>query len=672
MSARRRLSERRGNWDDVVPTQGTWTALRVVSNCAVVCAMAGMIILAGWAGSVGTPHEWPWLGWSAGGLAAGGFLVQGVIGMLMNHTDRIERLLAYQKVLENPGLAVTGPSATSGRYGSKPGVRDAGGVRGGDVPSGFRLLSPLHSPVPFHDRDEELAELRRWCTTATDTHPVMLLAGESGVGKSRLALELARSLGTEWTAGRLIAPSPDWLGVLDGRGRPALVIVDEADVPAQVSPDHSWVHPYVVPLLTSLGKRLGEAGPTSSQSPERPAVRVLLITRHQDVFRRTLARELEREAKGRYRYLVERTPVLVLEPPAQDRATLDERYREAVVTMTAALGDAAAPTALDGLDGPTPARSGQSPLDLHAQALVTALHGGPGPAEPRPFDDIADLLFEHERRHWRHAAADFAAAEGKKGTPSYASELSARPGLPDHVMLGMLLFGHWERSETSDVLAGLPEFAGLSEEEAEDRAWGWAWWAEELHDGRTRKGAAESWIGPEVFTDWFLTTRLRAEPDLLTGLLVESPHGRRAEYLAVRLCRACEHFPEAGEVLQRFVEHQAYSYGEEAVAAAGLLRRPELADPWIAAGLEGLDVPEGVDGYSAELRKSALFWVRQHTSPELLPLTFQVLEAKCARIERREREQEERQRRETRRRRSCGPCQCPGRGPDRRPNGQCR
>ena len=131
---------------------------------------------------------------------------------------------------------------------------------------------------------------------------------------------------------------------------------------------------------------------------------------------------------------------------------------------------------------------------------------------------------------------------------------------------------------------------------------------------------------------------------LLTGLLANAPHGRRAEYLAVRLCRACEHLPEAGEVLQRFVVHQPYSYGEDAVAAASLLRRPERADPWIAAGLAGTDVPESGDGYSARLSKRALFRVRENTSPELLPLTFQVLEAMCARVEQREREQEERQR----------------------------
>ncbi|MFJ9901654.1 hypothetical protein ACIRVK_01890 [Streptomyces sp. NPDC101152] len=565
-----------------------------------------------------TQRRWAWLGWSAGGLVVGGLLLLVVVNWCMDHAERLERLLAYQKVLENPGLAVTVAPATSV----------------------FRLLSPLHSPVPFHDRDEELAELRRWCTTAA-THPVMLLAGASGVGKSRIALELARSLGEEWTAGRMIVPGADWLGALADRGRPALVIVDEADVRAHLSFDHSWVNTFVVPLLTRLGEHLGEDGPASS---ERPRVRLLLIARHQDAVRRTVARELEREARGRYRYLVEQAPALVLEPPTLDRATLDERYREAVVAMTAALADAAAPTARDGLDGPAPARSGQTPLDLHAQALVTALRGGPGPAEPRPFDDIADVLCEHERRHWREAAAEFAAADRRQGAP-WASQLSAHPGLPEHIMLGMLLFGHWEWTETSHLLAGLPEFAGLSEEEADDRAHDWAWWAEGLHDGRSTKGAAESWIGPEVFTDWFLTTRLQAEPDLLTGLLAKGPHGRRFEHLAVRLCRACEHLPEAGEVLQRFVLDQMYSYDGHAVVAASLLRRPERADPWIAAGLEGMDPSH------PWFSRDTLFAVRQNTSPELLPLTFRLLDAKCAQVERQERELEEQQRREARRRR---------------------
>jgi DNA polymerase III delta prime subunit len=580
--------------------------------------MTGMFALVFWAAG---PQRWTWLGWSAGGLVVGGLLLMVVVDRFQDHAERLKRLLAYQERLENPGLTVTGAPTTSV----------------------FRLLSPLHSPVPFRDRDEELAELRRWCTTA-GTHPVMLLAGASGVGKSRTALELARSLGEEWTAGRLIAPGSNrLLRALADRGRPALVIVDEADVPAHLSHDHSWVNDFVVPLLTSLGEHLGEDGRTSS---ERPRVRLLLIARHQDAVRRTVARELEREAKGRrYQYLVEQAPALVLEPPALDRATLDERYREAVVVMTAALGDAAAPTARDGLDGPAPARSGQTPLDLHAQALVTALRGGPGPAEPRPFDDIAEVLFEHERRHWHEAAAEFAAAESGQWAAGRASELSAHPALPEHIMLGMLLFGHWQWSETKHLLSGLPEFAGLSAEEADDRAYDWAWWAEELHDGRSGKGAAESWIGPEAFTDWFLTNRLQAEPDLLTGLLAEGPVGRRFDHLAVRLCRACEHLPEAGEVLQRFVEDRMYSYRGHAMVAASLLRRPERADPWIAAGLADIDLSHPC------FSRDSLFSLRQDTSPELLPLTFQVLDAKCAQVERQEREREEQQRREARRRR---------------------
>src|SRR5215467_5295067 len=84
-----------------------------------------------------------------------------------------------------------------------PGTRDPAT---GNAGSGFAaLLRPDRGTVAFTARAAELDELRRW-RASDPARAVRILCGKAGVGKTRLALEVAaehKAAGGEW---RLVSP----------------------------------------------------------------------------------------------------------------------------------------------------------------------------------------------------------------------------------------------------------------------------------------------------------------------------------------------------------------------------------------------------------------------------------------------------------------------------------
>ncbi|MET8565738.1 hypothetical protein ABZV75_36220 [Streptomyces flaveolus] len=585
-------------------------------------------VVVGWLGlcvRLAVPREWdgPW--WQAGALIGAGGAAAAAAAAIERRIRRVKRFHAYREMLENPAPHPTEPGAD---------------------PSVFRLLSPLHSPVPFRDRDDELARLRHWCEDETDPHPIMLLAGGRGVGRSRLALELVRALGDSWTAGRLLRGPGRLFPALRDRARPALVVVDDADLRSDVDSHlHSLVRADVVPLLLEFGARPHDTTP----------VRLLFVVRHAERFRAVVGEELDySQGDSDVLRLLANAPVLNLAPPVLDRAVLAERHAEALAAFTAALADAAGTGRADGTEaahagasrGTAPVRPErtpfQTPLDLHAQALVTALTGEPVPAVPRRFEEVASVLFEREVRRWRRSAASFTGP----GVPALP-RLPDHPGLPERVMLTLLLTGHREYVTASHTLERLPEFAGLEEERIRSAAYAWVTWALALHGGtHPATRMAEPWIGPETFTHWFLTTRLRAEPELFdrlwTGL-----NARRSEHLAGVLCRACEDFPAAGEILQRYVASHPSAHGYDAVRGARMLARPERVDPWIAEGLRKLE-PGSRPALSAPASRD-LYDLARQALPEVVPRSHAVLIRAYQRARRAEDKQERQRWRELRR-----------------------
>ncbi len=75
------------------------------------------------------------------------------------------------------------------RFDASRGPRDAGGPRGDPAATD-------HIPVPYTDavgREQEVATLLDWL--ADDAQRIVTLVGPGGIGKSRLAIEVARSAG---------------------------------------------------------------------------------------------------------------------------------------------------------------------------------------------------------------------------------------------------------------------------------------------------------------------------------------------------------------------------------------------------------------------------------------------------------------------------------------------
>jgi CHAT domain-containing protein len=95
------------------------------------------------------------------------------------------------------------------------------------------LLQAEFGVVPFHGREQEMADLRAWCL-GEEPLRVRLYTGAGGMGKTRLALEAARALrAAGWRTGflepeALASPQEAWTKVARPGGR-VLVVVDYAE-----------------------------------------------------------------------------------------------------------------------------------------------------------------------------------------------------------------------------------------------------------------------------------------------------------------------------------------------------------------------------------------------------------------------------------------------------------
>ncbi|MFF2353732.1 tetratricopeptide repeat protein [Kitasatospora sp. NPDC058115] len=272
------------------------------------------------------------------------------------------------------------------------------------LPSPAALLQARHQIVPFHGREDVLAELGAWCRLGG--FGAWLLHGPGGQGKTRLAHHLAHRLAADGWA--VLWPrttaGPDRLRDLRHAAKPLLVVLDYAE------------------------SRTGQIAALVEATADHPAntpLKLLLLARTAGDWwqQATTATSLAEDhlATARTRLL---TP---LDDTSADRHL---RYRDAARALADTLPQV---EGLPARDWPALARTLRPPrldhgaygnaLTLHMTALADLL----GTADPRPrkrprpsgpgavgqeADLVEDRLLTHERRHWRQTVLTTAPALG--------------------------------------------------------------------------------------------------------------------------------------------------------------------------------------------------------------------------------------------------------------------
>jgi tetratricopeptide (TPR) repeat protein len=238
-------------------------------------------------------------------------------------------------------------------------------------PTPGQLLTASYEVIPFQEagREQELADLAEWCN-GEGRRDVLLLTGEGGSGKTRLAIEWCRRLRHQgWHAGflRLDRGAADLDPLLAGSA-PRLVVIDYAETRLSVLTDLLY--------KVALGREAG------------PKVRLLLLSRRAGDWWEALREGREHAEVGDLLATARQREVTPLVAEEEERRSA---FQAAAEAFGVALGRA--------LPKPPEPRLGsadfQRALFLHMAALA-ALEG-------KTIGSAAEALgatLVHERRFW--------------------------------------------------------------------------------------------------------------------------------------------------------------------------------------------------------------------------------------------------------------------------------
>ncbi|WP_327000433.1 tetratricopeptide repeat protein [Dactylosporangium sp. NBC_01737] len=251
------------------------------------------------------------------------------------------------------------------------------------------LLSARHQVVPFFGREEELDRLREWRDTAACALSVLLLTGDGGQGKTRLALQFAAECtAAGWATADVrhhsepaAAGGDEQIAVAGGR---MLLVVDYAE---------RWPLHDLITLLVQ------------HQAAATRPVRVLLLSRPAD-WRHQLRHQLAK---------VDINDVTHLALSSLTRGDADR-----VTMYTSARDHFARVLRIDHAGDPAPPDIGgagsDSVLGLHMAALAAVDAAARGVAMPANRAGLSAYLLNREQEHWQSL---FETRAGGHQTPAH-------------------------------------------------------------------------------------------------------------------------------------------------------------------------------------------------------------------------------------------------------------
>ena len=281
------------------------------------------------------------------------------------------------------------------------------------------LLAAEHALAPFVARGTETKKLMRWCLDPAAL-PVHVLAGPSGVGKSRLAVQVARELPDGWIAGRCASGKAALvLPTVLACQEPTLLVVDDADT-----------QPGVASLVEQVGKRV-----------ERGEVTVLLLVREATVFQTWLHQQLPDAQQVHF----PTTPLAVVGGPGDRRRWFIEAARAYAAALKVP------PPPVSDVDTRPVGADGDPMIITQVRAVLAALASTRARADAirtAGIDRVAAELLEHERQRWDRAAGD----------PRWSLPEGFTVEDREEALLGLVLLGPSTATDAVRVLQRLPRF----------------------------------------------------------------------------------------------------------------------------------------------------------------------------------------------------------------------
>jgi tetratricopeptide (TPR) repeat protein len=340
------------------------------------------------------------------------------------------------------------------------------------------LLRPEYGVMPFSQLRKK--DLRRLCAWALRDHAVGLglLTGSAGVGKTRLARELAYLLADEhgWRCG-LVRPARelDAVKAAAGLGKPVLLIID-----------NDTSHPRLAEALVALARHTGAQ------------IRMVLVGRGASVWRQAL------HANGdeRGRKFVRDAFDIELGPLVTDEEDQHQIFVRAVRAYARARNTTEPRTRL------VPPGPHSPILVIHAAALVAVLRGergSTGPVFAVSETTLAAELLEHESDQW---AVDWAARRFPPLPPTTQRQV---------VVVATLLGGGAISQDRHELLRLVPSLADAPAERLEQIVT----WLSDLYP--SNDGVGWDVLRPDLLAETFVTNVLLADPDLATIMLTKLP-----------------------------------------------------------------------------------------------------------------------------------------------------